>query len=45
MLHDDIMIQAAIEAIAKCEINLHNDAVACLEQNLGIPKEPLKCFT
>ena len=31
MLRDDVIIRVAIEA--KCEINLHNSALACLEQN------------
>ena len=31
MLRDDVIIRVAIEA--KCEINLHNSALACSERN------------
>ena len=34
MLHDDIIIRAAIVSIVKCEIDLYNSTLACSERNL-----------
>ena len=34
MLRDDIIIRLPLRPIVKCEIDLHNSALACPEQNL-----------